>query len=121
MVSDSLAEDKSKLNLIVHINTTRPDDRSLSREDDGGRRLKEEERLLGLCAVKFGNVVPVERVSINVQTSLWGTCAHIRIVASNANDLGGLLEGSHGCQSSPECETHVCGWCFLIAWLYRAL
>lgn len=63
MVSDTLAEDKSKLNLVVHINTTRPNHRSFSGEDDRRRRLKEEERLLGLCAVQLRDMVPVEQVS----------------------------------------------------------
>lgn len=63
MVSDTLAEDKSKLNLVVHINTTGPDDGSFSGKDNGRRRLKEEERLLGLCAVQLRDVVPIENES----------------------------------------------------------
>ena len=60
MVSDTLAKDKGKLDLVVHIYTARPDDRTFSREDDGRRRLKEEEGLLGLCAVQLRDVVPVD-------------------------------------------------------------
>lgn len=55
-ISSQLANYKSQLNLVVHVNALGPQNGAFIREDNGGGWLKKEEGLLGLGAVKLSNV-----------------------------------------------------------------
>jgi hypothetical protein len=55
-ISSQLANDKSQLNLVVHVNALGPQNGALIREDNGGGWLKKEEGLLWLGAVKLSDV-----------------------------------------------------------------
>ncbi len=58
-VLELLADDQGELNLIVKVNATGVNHRTLAREQDGARRLQEEEGLLRSGAVQLRDVVPV--------------------------------------------------------------
>lgn len=56
-IAHCLAHDEAELDFVVHVHTTGAEHGTLAREEDGGRRLQEEEGLLGTGAVELGNVV----------------------------------------------------------------
>jgi hypothetical protein len=57
-ISSQLADDKSQLNLVVHLNALGSQDSTLTGEHDGRGGLEEEEGLLGLGAVELSNMFP---------------------------------------------------------------
>lgn len=94
-VLQPLAHDQSQLDLIVEVDTSGPDDRSLARQQDGRRWLQEEEGLLWTRTVQLGDVVSASIYCVNYGLVLWANWmnqAVLRIVPANADDLTGLFQ-----------------------------
>jgi hypothetical protein len=85
-----LANDERQFDFIVQVDALWPNNWSLPRKEDGARRLKEKERLLGSRAVQFGDVITVDAELEFATTPRMGWKegkGYGRIVPSNANNF----------------------------------
>lgn len=78
--------------------------RTLAGQKHGGGRLEEEEGLLGLRVLELADVVAVARVNWAVCSFVWDRRS-LRIVATDADDLAGLLEGRGASSDRGHCSS----------------